>query len=316
VPDLVRVAQDQKRLVDPRWSAVVALGRLGPDGRAAVPAFVALLHDDPDADMREAAARSLGAVGAGEDSVAPLIAALGDPDQLVRESALEGLAALGPAAGEAAADVEALLDDAWPAVARAAGAALARIDPARPAASPRPHPPRDEVRDALGPLLAGLESDDERTRGISTFEIGKLGPEAAEGAPLLAELLSADGNLDVRWSAAWALGKMGAEAADSAPSLARALAVDPDPDVRGQAAWALGRIAASAEAWAAVALDVLERSLADPDSLVREETLGALASLGPRAAGVLPAVALRVGDARPLVRRRALDALVLIGERH
>ncbi len=314
VPGLASVAADTGRLVDPRWSAVVALERLGTIGRPALPALFPLLAD-PDPDVREATARALGAIS-NESSVTPaLVAALDDPDQLVRESAAVGLARVGAAAASAVPALRARCADDWPAVAAAARHALLRVAGQAPKTAPRPGESAHRAIEVQLPVrLAGLRSENERTRGISTFEIGKLGPGAAEAVPLLASLLSTDQNLDVRWSAAWAFGKMGAAAVAAVPALVRAIVHDRDPDVRAEAAWALGRIAREDPDVCPLAVDVLAAALRDKDSLVREEAASGLGALGPGAVPAVSALARRVGDPHPLVRQRALDALLAVSQ--
>jgi HEAT repeat protein len=169
--------------------------------------------------------------------------------------------------------------------------------------------PPAAVKSELPRRLDGLVSDNERTRGISTFEIGKLGPDAASAVPLLAQLLVTDHNLDVRWSAAWAFGKLGPSAVTAMPALARGIAHDRDPDVRAQAAWALGRIAGAEASWAETAVQILRRALNDSDSLVREEAAAALAQLGTHAKPALAELTRCVQDRHPLVRERALEAI-------
>jgi HEAT repeat protein len=314
VPDLACVAGDARRLVDPRWSAVVALERLGPPSEPATPVLLAILRDDPNPDMREASARALGAVSRAQQVVRSLVVALADPDQLVRESAAQGLESIGPAAAPAAAtDLERLLADPWPAVRAAAAAALSRLDPqAAGGELPTPEPRHEEIAPMMEHLLEGLRSGNERMRGISTFELGKLGPEAAGAVPLLAELYARDRNLDVRWSAAWGLGKMGRAAADAVPALVRGLVHDADPDVRAQTAWALGRIGPAEVEWSTLIVDVLATALTDEDSLVREEAATALARFEDGAQAARPALDRCVSDPHPLVRQRARLALVAL----
>jgi HEAT repeat protein len=319
VADLARVAGDAGRLVDPRWSAVVALERLGPLAKAATPVLLEILRDDSNPDMREASARALGAISSTRRVTGALVEALADSDQLVRESAALGLETIGPqAASSAIAHLETLLVDAWPATRRAAASALGRLDPERETTVDEPPASklrRSEITALVEPLLEGLRSKQERTRGISTFELGKLGPEAAGAVPLLAELCTWDRNLDVRWSAAWGLGKMGGAAADAVPALVRGLVHDLDPDVRAQIAWALGRIATDSAEWTTVIVNVLATALTDEDSLVREEAAMALVRLGEHARPAAAALARCTEDPHPLVRRRALLALaVLEGE--
>jgi HEAT repeat protein len=321
VPSLVDVALDTRKIVDPRWSAVVALERLGADAAVARSALASLLCD-PDADMREAAARALGAVSPDDGAVARLVDALDDPDQLVRESAAEGLQAAGlPLAAGAIERLADLLGDPWPAVRRTTARALTALDPSR-SWSARDEASTDEqragVETRLGELLADVRSDVERRRQIATFEIGKLGPEAASAVPLLADLYGVADNLDIRWSAAWAFGKMEERALAAVPALLRGLEHDLDPDVRGQTAWALGRIDSTPSVWSALIADGLTRAISDRDSLVREEAVLALGRILAvrepiaRDPVQLGAVGGRLADPHPLVRRRAQQALAAL----
>ena len=97
VADLAAVAGDFDRLVDPRWSAVVALERLGTSATDAVPALLTILDDDR-ADMREATTRALGEITDGRSTpqvVAAIAELLRDAHPHVRESAAAGLVAAG-----------------------------------------------------------------------------------------------------------------------------------------------------------------------------------------------------------------------------
>jgi HEAT repeat protein len=304
--DLGAVVGDPSRLVDPRWSAAVALARLRVTDPGTTETLLFVLENDDDPDMREACARALGAVDASMEARAALERAVRDPDMLVRESAIEGLATMGEPASPAIPLIRACLDDEWAAVRRAAYDALVRLDAAGPPPELEPARPGADVARRLVELIEGLDSDVERTRGISTFEIGKLGPVAAAAVPGLAELYAVDANLDVRWSAAWGFGKMGGAAEPALPVLLRGLALDPDPDVRAQTAWALGRIVRDLESWKGPAAAALVEALADADSLVREEAAIALGTLG--AAGATALEACR-RDPHPLVRRAAGEAL-------
>lgn len=322
VPRLVDVALDTRRIVDPRWSAVVSLNRLGEEAATARSALAGLLLDDPDPDMREAAARALGAIRPDEDAVSFLVSALDDLDHLVRESAAEGLQTVGPPVALSAAErLSRLLDDPWPTVRRAAARALAVLDPGRPlpelaVGQTDAHRLRVEAR--LADLLEGLGSDVERQRQIATFEIGKLGPEAASAVPLLADLYDVDANLDVRWSAAWAFGKMEERALGAIPSLLRGLEHDLDPDVRAQTAWALGRIGTTRSALSSLIATSLMCALSDPDSLVREEAVLALGSIlapcavNARDSQLLGQIRRCLADPHPLVRRRAMQTLAAL----
>ena len=85
-----------------RWSAIVALGEMGPAAGEALPGLVEAL-DDLDDSVRWAAAVSLGKLGgAAEPAVRSLAAALGDPsDNVLQRHAAAALGQLGPVARDA-----------------------------------------------------------------------------------------------------------------------------------------------------------------------------------------------------------------------
>lgn len=114
-----------------RLRAAKALGGLGPDARAAVPALTAALAD-PDGDVRRAAAAALRRVQpdakSSEELVRSIAADLKDPDDGVRLLAARSLGRLGSAAAGAVPALEAALADPDRDVRRAAADALARIN--------------------------------------------------------------------------------------------------------------------------------------------------------------------------------------------
>ena len=87
---------------DVRVSAVEALGDIGPDARAALPALIRTLRECEDEDLRDAVVRTLGSIGPATDEVIPaLIEAAKSTDEDVRNSAVDALGYIGPRAGEA-----------------------------------------------------------------------------------------------------------------------------------------------------------------------------------------------------------------------
>ena len=67
-----------------------ALGRLGPEAKAAVPELVKRIAD-ADEGTRVAAIEALGEIGGADDSVPAIEQALKDPDHFVRVKAVEAL---------------------------------------------------------------------------------------------------------------------------------------------------------------------------------------------------------------------------------
>jgi len=110
-----------------RKMAVDVLRAIGPDAAEAVPALITLLQD-PDGQVRFAAAQALGTVGAGSpDAVSALIALLESDEENMRSAAAESLGAIGPKAIDAVPalirSMEKYPADAW----RNTGPALRKI---------------------------------------------------------------------------------------------------------------------------------------------------------------------------------------------
>ena len=75
--------------------AVEALGHIGPEARASVPALIAILKGQ-DGGIRSRTAMALGRIGPdAKEAVPDLVTVLRDPDPLVRRSALEALRRFG-----------------------------------------------------------------------------------------------------------------------------------------------------------------------------------------------------------------------------
>jgi HEAT repeat protein len=146
-------------------------------------------------------------------------------------------------------------------------------------------------------------------RGRAALVLGKLGPQAAETVPAIAQLLKEDkdGETFVRLSAATALQQLGKENAEVAiPALRHALQLDV-PAVKAQAARALGAIGPRA----AAAVPDLARGLEEPDVLTKRQCAFALARIGPSA---VTAVAPLSGAAFSEDADTRLYAIQAIGE--
>jgi len=274
-----------------------------------VNALIARLGDE-DADVRRAAAHSLGQL---KDSraVPGLIGALKDSDPKVRASAAEALAEFEDS--RAIAPLAALLSDASTEVKQSALEALSHFDDGVPSS-------------AVIRLLSDADAD---VRHNAAHLAGKLRDRSA--TPALAKLVG-DPDSDVRQAAIEAIGELKDPMAASAVTLALGdsdsdvrqqamntmeelkapipettligLMRDPDPDVRQQAAHLAG------ERSVIGAIPALRRMLEDPNADVRESAVDALGNIADGAALEALRAALTSKDAK--VRRLAAEAL---GER-
>ena len=91
---------------DARKAAVTALGNIGVDAKAAVPELVLLL--DTNSYVRDNAAIAIGQIG-GTEAVLDLISLLKAPDMEIRMAAAKALGGLGADAREATPELVALL---------------------------------------------------------------------------------------------------------------------------------------------------------------------------------------------------------------
>ncbi len=86
VPTLIEALKDPDS--DVGYGAAQALGRIGPEAKAAVPALIKALVDDPRNTVRSHAAQALGQIGPEAKAAVPaLIEALKDENENVRNAA-------------------------------------------------------------------------------------------------------------------------------------------------------------------------------------------------------------------------------------
>ncbi|MHC4668389.1 MAG: HEAT repeat domain-containing protein [Planctomycetota bacterium] len=133
----------------------------------------------------------------------------------------------------------------------------------------------------------------------------RLGPEAADAAPALADAV-ARGDARLRAEAIFVLEGLGPAARPALPSLVQALR-DEDLELSAQAADALGAMGGEA-------VPALIEALDDPDWRVRQAVCQAFGVMGADAGGAVPALLRRVRSERDEVRRRAVWALGEIGD--
>jgi len=274
-----------------------------------VNALIARL-DDENADVRRAAASSLGKL---KDSraVPGLIGALKDRDAKVRAAAAEALAEFEDA--RAIAPLTDLLNDQSTEVKQSALEALSHFEDNLPSA----------------PIVRLLADPDEDVRQNAAHLAGKLRDRTATGP--LAKLIG-DPSANVRQAAIEAIGELGDPAA--AVALTPALS-DADPNVREQALSTIEELKAPIAESTLIALmrdrdpnvrqkavelagersivgavPTMRRMLEDPNPDVREAAVGALGNIADSAAYDALRGALSSKDAK--VRRAAAEAL---GER-
>ncbi|MEP6589913.1 MAG: M56 family metallopeptidase [Gemmatimonadota bacterium] len=250
-------------------------GERAPADTTVVNALIARLRDE-DAQVRQAAARSLGRL---EDAraVPGLIGALKDDDAKVRASAADALAQFEDP--RAIPPLVALLSDGNPEVRQQALGALGNFDKGIPSA----------------PIVRLLDDADADIRNQAAHLLARIGDHAA--GPALVKLVR-DPSVDVRQGAIDALGEM--REASAGPAILGALS-DANADVRRSALQALEQLKV------AIPEATLRTMLADPSSDVR----GAAAEVvGERAmVALVPALQKLILDSNGDVRERAIDAL-------
>jgi len=135
------------------YAVAVALGQMQQDAETIAPVLIEALHA-PSADVRRAAARSLGQLGKAAFPALSKAKALQDPDTEARRMVIEALSWMGP---DAAPALIAALKNATPAVRRAAARALgnlgAEAQSARAALETAANDPEDDVRAAAANAL-------------------------------------------------------------------------------------------------------------------------------------------------------------------
>jgi HEAT repeat protein len=262
VPELSRALEDPNPEV--RGAAAEAVGRIGPPARGAAPALLGLLGLEQPVEVRRAAVGALGNVGADADAVAPrLLPFLTDEDEGVRSGAERSLAKFGAGV---VPRLRAALTGHGAALRREAAGVLGRIGP--------------DAKDAAKELAQALGDKDPAVRRAAAEALGKIGPEAGPDALSALEAALKDADPEVRSQAALALGDVGPSAEDAAPDLLDALR-DPVPEVAAAAAQSLGRVHADpAKAVAALRERLTDESAPDE---VRWAAAFALARFGPDA---------------------------------
>lgn len=195
-------------------AACQALASIGSTAVTAVPKLMDLVTEGV-ASVRGHAAMALASIGPveGQDIVAPIVEATKDFSSIVRARALMSLGVLGP-----------------------------------------------EAKSALPQLLEFLRNENYRNRTETAYAVWRITGDPKEPVEVLSELAA---NLDYELDALAILGKMGPAAAEAAPVLLGMLDAK-DPDKRFELVQTLQRIAPGADKVKA-ALQKLAQSDPDPD---------------------------------------------------
>ncbi len=266
--------------VDGRGVVAQARGQTPQDTNSAVvPALLEALKD-PNAEVRRAAAQSLGNIG-DRRATSGLIAVLADQEAEVRLAATQSLGNL-----EDPRSIDGLaarLTDPVTDVRRAAIHALSSLDGKVSADLFRP----------------ALDDADPEIRASAARAVGNLKDQRS--MPALVRLVG-DKNADVRQAAISALGDLGLE---TVPAGVLDALRDPKADVRQAAAWLVGEVGEIR------AVPSLKQLLGDPNADVREAAVNALSEI--RDAAAIDALVTALKSSDPVVRRAAAEAL---GQRH
>ena len=313
VPPLVAALNSSDETV--LYSALGALGELGPAAEQAVPALLqALNHKDPM--VAESAAEALGKIG--QAALPALLEALNGPDTAVRAQAAKALEGIGGAGQAAAAQLIGMLKHEAAAVRAAAARALGEM--------------ADDNPEVVSRLIETLSDDNLRVRMAAVRALGRVGSSAREAVPALIKLIDKVDSSE-HFAIYRAFGGIGPDAGAAIPVLEAALSSDVV-----EASKALSRIgraavptlikglkseSADVRTWCAFALAGIGPDARDAvptliqivtdDADARNPAIQALAAIGPDAAAAVPALAKALADGEKHVQYWALRALRQIG---
>lgn len=331
VPQLLKLESREEPEV--RLQALMALGQIGPAAKSAVPQVVKALEFDKAIGVRYAAAYAVGQIAAGDkQSRAALTKAMDGDDPFLQVVSAWALARVAKDDQPLQKQVTQLILKALTSdkvdVRRAAARALAEINPPSEVVAPvllkAIHDQDQSVIgnavDALASLGAsivsrvannGLKNKNKELRLYAVRVLAKIGPDAKEAAPALAEALNgAEG--DFRREAQFVLGMFGPAAAPAVPELIKSLASD-DEQVRNSAIYALGKIGPAAQA----ASPDLRNLLGGADDFARFAATWALVRINPKdakfVAAAVPELVKGLSDERPLVRAESAATLGELG---
>lgn len=198
------IEQVRHRFPVTRLRAIKALGKLGPDASAALPALTLAL-DDTDSKVREAAAAAVGSIGPQALKVMPSM--LTHPDKYVRRQAVWALSKMGIDALSMRHHLCQALKDEDPRTASGAAQAIGTLGELGSEAVPclaeamrgtnivlcrlAAKALSQIGRPALPTLVTHLRHHDPFVRGEAAVALGWMGPVAVASVPMLIEILKA-----------------------------------------------------------------------------------------------------------------------------
>lgn len=271
LPLVIGALSDKRSEV--RARAAEVLCGLGRDSAPQiVPALVKAL-DDKDGGVRRSAVRSLGRMGSGFPEVLTAIRGrLDDQDMNVCYESMDALAEMGPAASAAVPELAKQADNFGRGNLRGMAArALGRIGPnAKPAV---PH---------LARLLSCEGEGSSNNRDEAAIALGRLGPAAAEAIPALVKAGQTSGGAYIPW----ALQRMGPAGSQALAELLTSQAYN----IPEQAMERLRGMGSGADVAVPKLAQVLESAGPQLKPGIRNDLLGLLAELGPRAEPAVPSI--------------------------
>jgi HEAT repeat protein len=287
VPPLIRALGKPETAY---W-ACLALGEIGPQAQAVVPALTDAARSQ-QLDVCREAILALGAIGKEAAPAVPVISrALDDPRTAA--AATYALAMIGTAPAEAEDKIHQNVQSPDSLLSTTSVWALARLH-------------RNDsrmLRQASESLVQRLKSKDEDTRLAAARALADLSTEPGYALPLLGKALEGADESTVS-AALDALAKLGPKAV---PSLVAALKYE---DLRFRVLNILGRMGPAAQP----AVPELAKLLGDPNHRTHDEVLFTLASIGPAAKDAVPAILKAMANEKdPPTRYGAAYALGRIG---
>jgi HEAT repeat protein len=269
VPALIAVYKSPA--IKDRASIASVLAEFGPDAKEAVPALIEALKTK-DKILACEAAWALGAIGKEARAAVPaLMKSLSDPtDSHLCCLATQALAKMGPDAKAAVPDLARLLKTGNNDIRSNAAATLGALGA--------------DAKAAVPALRAALQDSDETLRIETALALWRIDRRNDLSVRVLCKLLQ-QSYYSNKWHVVAILGDMGPDAKAARPRLKEALK-DRDPAVRVRAAVALWRIEQRTRAPMALLIEALK----DENYLDHAFVITTLEEMGPKAKVAVPAL--------------------------